>query len=209
MCELHHNRLRCGIGWDECRVDCHAPEALRLRQHMGAQSRISRRQFSALTFGALASVTSGGACHAKSAEQRAPADDGQILVRPPAGVTTSASGTVDLKLARSRDGVLFVPDASRNQLPLLVLLHGAGGSGAGVLEHLGSFAREVGVAVLAPDSRRSSWDAIRGGFGPDVSFVSRALERTFEIVSVDPARVSVGGFSDGATYALSLGLING
>jgi predicted esterase len=28
-------------------------------------------------------------------------------------------------------------------------------------------------------------------------------------VSVDPARISVGGFSDGATYALSLGLING
>jgi phospholipase/carboxylesterase len=26
---------------------------------------------------------------------------------------------------------------------------------------------------------------------------------------VDPARVAVGGFSDGATYAISIGLING
>jgi len=28
-------------------------------------------------------------------------------------------------------------------------------------------------------------------------------------VSVDPARLTLGGFSDGATYAISLGLING
>ena len=31
----------------------------------------------------------------------------------------------------------------------------------------------------------------------------------FRCVAVDPARLAVGGFSDGATYALSLGLING
>jgi predicted esterase len=28
-------------------------------------------------------------------------------------------------------------------------------------------------------------------------------------MAVDPARVAIGGFSDGATYALSLGLVNG
>ena len=31
----------------------------------------------------------------------------------------------------------------------------------------------------------------------------------FDGSSVDPTRIAVGGFSDGATYALSLGLING
>jgi phospholipase/carboxylesterase len=31
----------------------------------------------------------------------------------------------------------------------------------------------------------------------------------FARVAVDPARVAVGGFSDGATYALALGLANG
>src|SRR5439155_10630340 len=85
------------------------------------------------------------------------------------------------------------------QLPLLVLLHGAGGSGEGILRRLGAAADEAGVAVLAPDSRGSSWDGIRGGFGADVTFVDRALERVFEDVSVDPARIAVGGFSDGAT----------
>jgi phospholipase/carboxylesterase len=42
-----------------------------------------------------------------------------------------------------------------------------------------------------------------------VTFLNRALERVFETVAVDPARIAVGGFSDGATYALSLGMVNG
>ena len=90
-----------------------------------------------------------------------------------------------------------------------MLFHGAGGSADGVLRRLGTAAENAGVAVLAPDSRDSSWDAIRGSFGRDVAFVNGALERVFETVAVDPARIAVGGFSDGATYALSLGLING
>jgi predicted esterase len=94
-------------------------------------------------------------------------------------------------------------------LPLLVLFHGAGGSAEGVLGRLGSAPDEAGVALLAPASRGFTWDAIRNSFGPDVTFVNRALERVFDTVAVDPARIAVGGFSDGATYAVSLGLING
>lgn len=36
-----------------------------------------------------------------------------------------------------------------------------------------------------------------------------ALAHTFEHYTVDPSRVAIGGFSDGASYALSLGLGNG
>ncbi len=35
------------------------------------------------------------------------------------------------------------------------------------------------------------------------------MERIFQQVFVDPNRISVGGFSDGASYALALGLANG
>jgi predicted esterase len=35
------------------------------------------------------------------------------------------------------------------------------------------------------------------------------LGRAFSHCAVDPARVGVGGYSDGASYALSLGLANG
>jgi phospholipase/carboxylesterase len=39
--------------------------------------------------------------------------------------------------------------------------------------------------------------------------VDRALEQTFSRYAIDPARLAIGGFSDGASYALSLGIING
>jgi predicted esterase len=120
------------------------------------------------------------------------------------------TGTQSLKLGGRRDATLQLPaKANDAPLPLLVLLHGAGGSGEGVLRRVGPAADAAGVAVLAPDSRDSSWDAIRGEFGADVLFLDRALSRVFEIVAIDPARIAIGGFSDGATYALSLGLING
>ncbi|HEY8130884.1 MAG TPA: hypothetical protein VII12_03255, partial [Thermoanaerobaculia bacterium] len=53
------------------------------------------------------------------------------------------------------------------------------------------------------------WDAMSGRFGPDVSFLDRALNAAFGLCSVDAARVAVSGFSDGATYAVALGLANG
>ena len=64
--------------------------------------------------------------------------------------------------------------------------------------------------ILAPDARaRDTWDVIRGGYGPDVMFIDRALDHVFERFAIDPRRIAIGGFSDGASYALSLGLING
>jgi phospholipase/carboxylesterase len=95
------------------------------------------------------------------------------------------------------------------KVPLLVYLHGASGNGAGQLRRIGPPADHAGVVVLAPDSRNGTWDAIRDGFGEDVEFLNRALAFVFERLAVDPARVAIGGFSDGASYALSLGLING
>jgi predicted esterase len=136
--------------------------------------------------------------------------DGRISARPKSGVTTNASGTRRLGLAEDRDAVLQLPAVIPTApMPLLVLLHGAGGSAERQLGRMGTAPSDAGVAVLAPDSRSGTWDAIRGRFGPDVNYINRALERVFELVAVDPARIVAGGFSDGATYALSLGLING
>lgn len=170
---------------------------------------ITRRRFGAIAGGVLAPFAFGDACH--RAGEPSPADEGRLTARPRANITTSAKGERALGLDRKRDAILRLPaNATGARLPLFVLLHGAGGSGEGVLRRLGAAADDAGVAVLAPDSRGSSWDAISGGgFGRDVAFVDRALERVFDTVAVDPARIAVGGFSDGATYALSLGLING
>jgi phospholipase/carboxylesterase len=42
-----------------------------------------------------------------------------------------------------------------------------------------------------------------------VAFVSRALAHVVARCDVDPTRVALAGFSDGATYALALGRANG
>ena len=169
---------------------------------------ITRRRFAALAGSAFASLTAGGACAIES--EPSPVSDGRLTARPHADVTTTTRTDRALGLDRKRDAILQLPAKTTGEaLPLFVVLHGAGGSGEGVLRRVATAADEAGVAMLAPDSRDSTWDAIRDGFGRDVEFIDRALARVFETVSVDPARIAVGGFSDGATYALSLGLING
>jgi predicted esterase len=89
------------------------------------------------------------------------------------------------------------------------MLHGAGGNAQHGLSPLQGFADEGGVLLLAPDSRRRTWDVIVDRYGPDVEYIDRALAQTFSRYAVDPKRIAAGGFSDGASYALSLGLTNG
>jgi phospholipase/carboxylesterase len=175
--------------------------------HNRGRTGIDRREFCALTGGLVVSFAFAGACQAA---QPVRGGDGRLKARPLRNSTATPTGSHRLGLAEDRDAILHVPDtAARGARPLLVLLHGAGGSGDGILRRLRSFSDEAGVAVLAPDSRGGTWDAIRGSVGPDVAFLDRALTRVFDQIDVDPARVAVGGFSDGATYAISLGLLNG
>ncbi len=114
---------------------------------------------------------------------------------------TSALGT----------GLVHVPPGAGAQgpAPLVILLHGAGGTAESGLALLLAHADEAGLVLLAPQARASTWDVIRGGFGPDVASLDEQLEQLFAAVPVDPARLALGGFSDGASYALSLGLGNG
>ncbi len=119
----------------------------------------------------------------------------------------------DLGVGDDRDGQLYVPDTAETGAPVLVFLHGAGGSGRRHLRAVLAAADRYGVVLVAPDSRfPSTWDLIAAGdFGPDVAFLDRALDALVDRldVDVDPARLAVGGVSDGASYALSVGLCNG
>jgi phospholipase/carboxylesterase len=120
-------------------------------------------------------------------------------------------GDHPLGLTTARDPVLHVPpglDAGR-AAPLLISLHGAGGSAVSGLSFLQPAADERGMLLLAPASGGTTWDAIRGGYGPDVALIDRALAAVSTMARVDPERLAVAGFSDGASYALGLGLANG
>ena len=109
------------------------------------------------------------------------------------------------------DALVYVPAGYRpgERAPLAVMLHGAGGSVERGIRPFLSLADRWGVILVAPKSRGRTWDVILGGYGPDVRFVERAIDRTLERFSVDRGRIALAGFSDGASYALSLGLTNG
>ncbi|HET9789094.1 MAG TPA: hypothetical protein VFP47_18300, partial [Pyrinomonadaceae bacterium] len=168
----------------------------------------TRREFCTVAGNILASLAVGSGCRRIGGSEIA--SDGRLTARPHVGANTPATGRIALGLDRERDAILHVPKiVGHSALPLFVILHGATQDAEDMFWLLGSAHEEAGVAVLAPNSREITWDAIGGSFGPDVQFLNRALERVFEKVSIDAARVAVGGFSDGATYAISLGLING
>ncbi len=114
--------------------------------------------------------------------------------------------------ALQRDGLLYVPLSYRvgEALPLVVLLHGATGSGRGWFGSYAQRADDARVILLAPDSRAYTWDALEGeAFGRDVRFIEAAIASAFDRCHIDATRMSLVGFSDGASYALSLGLANG
>ncbi|WP_445501967.1 alpha/beta hydrolase [Microvirga sp. G4-2] len=122
-----------------------------------------------------------------------------------------APGRQALGLGRERDGMIYIPTRldPAQPAPLIVALHGAGGIASQMLDLFVRSAEARGMILLAPESRGHTWDVIRGGYGPDISFIDEALKKVFQMHPVDPQRIAVSGFSDGASYALSVGVING
>jgi predicted esterase len=105
-------------------------------------------------------------------------------------------------------GRLFVPTGEDGRpMRLVVLLHGAGGVAGTAVELLRPYAEEHRLLLVAPKSTGSTWDVISGGYGPDAQLVDDLLTRVSAEYPVD--RYAIAGFSDGASYALSLGLDNG
>jgi predicted esterase len=137
----------------------------------------------------------------------------RLTARPQPEPTAAlpAPGTQSLDRGVERAPLLHVPPglAPGRAVPLVVALHGAGGNAEAGLGVLGDLAGERGLVVLAPASRGSTWDAVTGSEDRDTALLDQALARVFSTVPVDPGRVAVAGFSDGASYALGLGLANG
>jgi phospholipase/carboxylesterase len=135
-----------------------------------------------------------------------------LAARPRKPSLSASPGLARLGLTPgSRDGLLYVPRsyAPERPLPLLLLLHGAGGSADNIVARMAPLADTAGIIILAPDSRGRTWDVLLDGFGDDITAIDAALDWTFERCAVDRKHVAISGFSDGASYALSVGLANG
>jgi predicted esterase len=123
------------------------------------------------------------------------------------------------------DAVAYVPKSAGPNPPLLVLLHGAGHRQAEMVQHFEPEADKRGIVLLAPDSRGVTWDKVLDAeaplsvdspisnaqshsFGrtPDANRVEKAITDLARILPVDRARTVLAGFSDGATFALAMGM---
>ncbi|CAB3766862.1 alpha/beta hydrolase [Paraburkholderia solisilvae] len=116
-----------------------------------------------------------------------------------------------LGLADERDAVLFVPEglSEDTPVPLFVMFHGAGGFPEKVLPFIETHAQQHRFLVLAPHSTYPTWDIVIGGNGPDLERLHQALTEVTSRYRVDRRHLAFAGFSDGASYALSIGVTNG
>lgn len=121
------------------------------------------------------------------------------------------------------DAYFYRPAGGANgKRPLLVLLHGAGMSARDFVEGARAEADRCGCLLLAVQSKGATWDTVRlvrraaiDGtadvyrlFGADTDRVQTALSIALRAGDADPRSVLLVGFSDGASYALSLGIAN-
>jgi phospholipase/carboxylesterase len=134
---------------------------------------------------------------------------GRIVIPAASPARTPGAG---LQRLSGRNGLLYVPSNAAGPLPLLILLHKAGGSAREWFsggESFAPYADKGHFSILAPESPGMTWGTGPKTWGYDYLAINRALEEAFVRCAFDRNRLAIGGFSDGASYALSLGLANG
>lgn len=167
---------------------------------------LTRPSLSSSVFSLLLAAVAVSACSTVTQ----PTISTRLTARPGVPSITPVIGRTDLGLNAGRDGFLYVPESYDPALaaPLLVLLHGAGGNSQAWVNYQAR-AEATGMVLLAVDSRAQTWDMILGYLGEDNEFIDLALAHAFARCNINPARIALVGFSDGATYALALGRANG
>jgi polyhydroxybutyrate depolymerase len=106
----------------------------------------------------------------------------------------------------ARNAVLHLPGAAAGHpLPLLIALHGYGGTGASFEQDTGfsRLADKDGFAVLYPSAHGPEW-AINSS-NRDVLFISQLLDRVSSLACVDARRIYATGVSNGGRMAALLG----
>lgn len=147
---------------------------------------------------------------------------GELSARPSAAAPlTLAAGETRI----ASGGVIYRPaNLPPGPRPLLVLLHGHSHDHVQFIRMVEPWADHCGGIIFAPRASRITWDIIANArtleksrsaprnaprkFGVDAARVDGELKSLFATAPIDPNKVALMGFSDGASYALSLGLAN-
>jgi len=98
-------------------------------------------------------------------------------------------GLQKLGLGSRRDSYIYAPADYRpdQALPLVLLLHGAGGHAHDGLRILLHLADKDGLILVAPASHATTWDIIaRRAYGADLALVDNTLDYVFSHYAIDP-----------------------
>jgi phospholipase/carboxylesterase len=118
-------------------------------------------------------------------------------------------GLHSFRLPNGQAVQMYVTPRGSGARALAVVLHGAGQAPADALRAFHGGWREPGLVLIAPASKGQTWSILRSEQDLDLESVNFALAAAYKRCRIDRRRIAVGGFSDGATYALSLGVSNG
>ena len=136
---------------------------------------------------------------------------GHLTSRPRTVTRTLQAGTTRMNIGES-SVIVELPQSAlaKAQVPAFMFMHGANRTVEPFLAAYRPIAEKYGVMLVIPMAVRGTWDAISmSGFGRDLAAIDAMLQWLFGAVSVDPTRLALSGFSDGASYALGLGRANG
>ncbi len=140
-------------------------------------------------------VDDGGLSHARIAA---------LLLLAPLALPTLAHaqtpGWVDVDLGSGHRGRRYLPTSVRacDPLPLLLFLHGAGGTPEAYEPHLTADAEALGVVLVLPLSTSAGWS------DADVPIIDAALRAASAELVIDTTRTYIGGHSAGAAFAYIL-----
>jgi phospholipase/carboxylesterase len=143
------------------------------------------------------------------------------IVAPGTAAFAQAGGGRTVELGEGT--IAFLPESIRagQPTPVIVLLHGAGGNPKAFIPKFRSEAEKRGVVLLAVKSKGPSWDMIEAirkqqnsgrGNDPivpvtniDEPRIRAAVGKLSQCVTTDAAHTALAGFSDGASYAMTIG----
>jgi poly(3-hydroxybutyrate) depolymerase len=120
------------------------------------------------------------------------AEPGRIVIPAKSSTQTTSAG---LQKLSGRNGLLYIPAAHAEPLPLLILLHKAGGSSSEWFSGEGSYAHYADKGrfiILAPESPGQSWGTGPKNWGYDYVAINRALEEAFARCAIDRNRLAIG-----------------
>jgi poly(3-hydroxybutyrate) depolymerase len=123
----------------------------------------------------------------------------------------SAEGDIGVRNSSGRSGSYYLPPGYKQKaVPLAVLLHGTGGSGAEMVDAFRPLAAKHGFAIVAPDSRKLRGGVLTWEVGDQPDDITEDLAHTMKCVRalqsmpgvhVDSQRTLIAGYSGGGSSA--------